>query len=184
MAIPNIRDIQGMPARPGGAGNPKSEARNPKQIRMDGNGVIGKREAAKFLRQRRGILAPPRKTESWRDRIINRRFIRRRLWWTARPDSVLVPHDSAGLPLGCGSAALAALDILVGAPPDSQPLANAPTPIPPHADIAGKQRLAMPHRGSLQYSHSDPQLDEKWELVLKISSPACQFRGSIGISCE
>ena len=32
--------------RAGGAGNPKSEGRRPKQIRMDGNGAIGKRKAA------------------------------------------------------------------------------------------------------------------------------------------
>ena len=37
---------------------------------------------AKVVRKLRGILAPPRKTESWRDRTINRRFIQRRLWWT------------------------------------------------------------------------------------------------------
>ena len=42
-------------------------------------------------------------TESWRDRIIRRRFIRPHLWWSASPDSVLGLHDSVGLPFGCGS---------------------------------------------------------------------------------
>ena len=35
--------------QPGGAGNPKPETRNPKQIRIDGNGQLEKREAAEFL---------------------------------------------------------------------------------------------------------------------------------------
>ena len=33
----------------------KSEARNPKQIQIDGNGTMGKREAATFLRRRREL---------------------------------------------------------------------------------------------------------------------------------
>ena len=42
-------------AQPGGAVNPKFEARNSKQIRIDGNGPIGKRKDAKFLRKLRAI---------------------------------------------------------------------------------------------------------------------------------
>jgi hypothetical protein len=52
------------------------------------------------------LRQPGELTESSRDRIIKRRFIRSRLWWSASPDSVLVPHDSVGLPFGRGSAAL------------------------------------------------------------------------------
>ena len=44
-----------MPLRRSGGGNPKSEARNPKQIQIDGNGTMGKREAATFLRRRREL---------------------------------------------------------------------------------------------------------------------------------
>ena len=98
---------------------------------MDGNGVIGKREAAKFLRQRRGILAPPRKTESWRDRIIDRRFIRDayggppariRFWFPM----ILSGHDSVGLPfwLRLRRARLCASRRLSSPPESSSPLAN------------------------------------------------------------
>ena len=41
--------------QPDGAGNPKFEARNPKQIRIARNGAMGKRESATFLCRLRAI---------------------------------------------------------------------------------------------------------------------------------
>ena len=51
------------PGEAGGAGNPKSEARNPKQIQIDGNGAMGKREGTMFLRKLLGNLMEELLTE-------------------------------------------------------------------------------------------------------------------------